>query len=108
MPVTANSFVLVNSDPIKVAQLDAALHYLQTNSPDMAMRLLEQAAENQVRIFFSDPVINTEDGYSESQHAIVWDPYAGLVVLDRPNGTCLPSDHKPVSRTVRAFPCATA
>lgn len=84
MPVTANSFTLAgNPTPAQIAALDSALHYLQTNSPSMATPLLETAAENQVRIVFADPVVNRFDGYSESQHTIVWDPAAGLVVFDK-------------------------
>jgi hypothetical protein len=51
MPTTANSFVLVNASPEKIAQLDTALAYLQANSPDIAAPILQAAAASQVRIF---------------------------------------------------------
>jgi hypothetical protein len=63
MPVTANSFILINATPERIAQLDSALKYLQNRSPDMARPILEAAAENQVRIVFSDPQINPPDAY---------------------------------------------
>ncbi|GAB3439978.1 hypothetical protein NX773_08825 [Massilia solisilvae] len=82
MPITADSFVLLNSTPAKIAQLDAALQYLQLHSPEIAAPILAAAAESQVRIIFSDPKINPSDGYGEQQHVIVWDPDSALVVTD--------------------------
>ena len=82
MPITATSFILVNSTPQNGAKLEAALKYLQVRSPDMAAPILMAAAESQVRIFFSDPAVNPHDAYGEKQHAIVWNPDEGLVVLD--------------------------
>lgn len=82
MPLTSKNFTLVNSSPEKVAQLDAVLAYLQEHSPDMAKPILEVAAESNVSIVFSDPNVNPHDAYGEGQHAIVWNPNEGLVVVD--------------------------
>jgi hypothetical protein len=87
--LTSASFTLINATPDNIVQLDLALLYLQTRSPEMAGPILRRAAASAVRIVFSDGVINKYDGYGEPQHMIVWDPCAGLEVVDADSGRTL-------------------
>ncbi|MDQ1814969.1 hypothetical protein RBA41_16800 [Massilia sp. CCM 9210] len=82
MAVTASSFNIVNPTPEKVAKLESALTYLQSNGSQMAIGLLETSAASGVKVIFSDPRVNQHSGYGSAAHAIVWNPEEGVMISD--------------------------
>jgi hypothetical protein len=86
-PVTAENFKVTGATPQDLASLEAALTYLQNNSPTALATLLEAVANGTVTININHAGDDSfQAGSSFGTGTINWDPNAGLIVLNNQGG----------------------